>query len=324
MDRTCLLPRLLPACAALLLSACAGDVGNDGTTTQNGGAEEKEEYQPGRFPAQAELIDDIRCQITGNCEGSGGGGGILGGGSGIPLHGDPPLTGPSDRGGPYWVDSYEGNTGRIYYPRDAPGPYAGLALCGGFLNSGIEMTSWGDFYASWGIVTEITWTGIFDLPDSRGWALSSSIEELRGENANPLSPIYQKMSGAYGTSGYSMGGGGTTVASQGDSSLKVSIGMAPWAPTGLFVQVPSLFICGDIDFIAGCDHAEQAYGEMSDLVPKMLAMISGGHLSWFGPDAGWGAGGGLGLAFAKVFLEGDARWKPALLGMSNIYETNIY
>jgi hypothetical protein len=316
MDRTWLLPRLLPACAALLLSACAGDIGNDGTT-QSGGATQEEEYQPGRFPTQGDhIIPGWGSETGGLTPGLGG--------SSIPPHGDPPLTGPSDRGGPYWVDSYEGNTGRIYYPRDAPAPFAGLALCGGFLNSGVEMTSWGEFYASWGIVTEITWTGIFDLPNVRAWALTSSIDELKAENSNPLSPIYQKMSGAYGTSGYSMGGGGTSVAAQDDPSLKVSIGMAPWTPTGFLVQVPSLFICGDADFVAGCDHSEWAYGEMSESVPKMLAMISGGHLSWFGPDAGWGAGGGLGLAFAKVFLEGDERWKPALLGMSNIYETNIY
>lgn len=322
MDRQRLVPRLLPACVLAALGACTGDSGNDGTTQSSAAQNEQDEYQPGRFPVHAELIDTIRCQLAGNCEGSGGSGF---GGSGIPQHGDPPLVGLGDGNGPYWTDSYGGSTGQIYYPLDAPTPLAGLSLCGGFLNTGIEMLSWGSFYASWGIVTNVAWTGALDLPATRGWALSAAVEELKAENSNPLSPIAGKMSGRYGTSGYSMGGGGTTVASISDPSLNVSIGMAPWSPSGLGNSVPSLFMCGDIDIIADCTtHSAWAYSEMSDLVPKMLAMVSGGHLSWFGPDAGWGAGGGLGLAFAKVFLEGDERWKPALLADSHIYDTNIY
>jgi hypothetical protein len=327
MNRKWLVPHLLPAFATVLLGACAGATGSEETAQNSGAQEEADDYQPGRFPVQAELIDDLRCRWLGNCEGSGGtGSGGLGGlgGSGIPQHGDPPLTGLGSGGGPYWTDSYEINTGRVYYPRDAPAPYAGLALCGGFLNTGWEFTDWGEFYASWGIVTVITWTGSLDTPSIRGWALGSAIEELRGEASNPLSPLNGKMSGRYGTSGYSMGGGGTTVASQSDSSLKSSVGMAPWAPTGLGVSVPTLLICGDIDIIADCSHADWAYSEMSSSTPKMLAMISGGHLDWFTPSAGWGAGGGLGLAFTKVFLEGDDRWKSALLSDSHVYETNIY
>jgi hypothetical protein len=320
MDRTWLLPRLLPACAMVLLSACAGDTGNDGTTQSGDPAQEPaqgEEYQPGRFPTQGDHI------IPGWGSGTGGGG-VGGGGTTIPAHGDPPLTGLSDRGGPYWVDSYEIDSGRVYYPRDAPAPFAGLSLCGGFLNSGVEMTSWGDFFASWGIVTVITWTGIFDTPNVRGWALAAAVEELKGENSNPLSPVYQKMSDRYGTAGYSMGGGGSTVAAAGDSTHKVSIGLAPWTPTGFGVSTPSLFICGSTDLVAGCSHNDWAYAELSESVPKMNAMVSGGHLQWFGPDAGWGAGGGLALGFAKVFLEGDTRWKAPLLAMDSIYETNIY
>jgi hypothetical protein len=314
---------VLPACLSAALGACAGDTGNDATTQ---GAQQDDEYQPGRFPVQAELIDQIRCQLAGNCEGSGTGTGWGTSGSGIPQHGDPPLTGLSDRGGPYWTDSYSGGTGTIFYPEGAPTPWAGITVCGGFLNTGVESLGWGSFYASWGIVTNVVWTGAFDLPATRGWALASGVDELKAENLNPLSPLSGKMSGRYGTSGYSMGGGGTTVASISDPSLNVSIGMAPWAPSGLGNSVPSLYICGDIDIIADCtSNSAWAYGEQSSLVPKMLAMVSAGHLDWLGgPSAGWGAGGGLALGFAKVFLEGDERWKSLLLSDSHIYETNIY
>lgn len=253
----------------------------------------------------------------------GGAGSEGAGATNVPQHGDPPLR-LRNTPGPYWVDSYEISTGRVYYPTNAPAPFAGMSLCGGFLNSGIEMTDWGEFYASWGIVTVITWTGLFDTPSIRGWALAASVEELKTENQNRLSPLYQKMAGRYGTSGYSMGGGGSTVASQGDGTLMASIGMAPWSPTGLGVRTPTLLMCGDVDVIAGCDHSEWAYSEISELVPKMMVMVSASHLSWFGPGVDWGMGGAYGLAFAKVYLEGDTRWKSTLLGLGASYVvTNI-
>ncbi len=307
--------------AALSSLAACGDAGNatsDTTTFENVTRDET----PGDVTQLAEE--------PGGGEGGGflgglfGGTGLGGGGAtNVPQHGDPPLI-LRNTPGPYWVDSYEGNTGRIYYPTNAPGPLAGMSLCGGFLNSGIEMTDWGEFYASWGIVTIITWTGLLDTPSIRGWALADSIAELKSANSSVLSPLYQKMAGRYGTSGYSMGGGGSTVASQGDSSLMVSIGMAPWSPTGLGVRVPSLFMCGNVDAIAGCDHSDWAYSEMSETVPKMLVMVGASHLSWFSPSVDWGMGGAYGLAFAKMYLEGDMRWKATLLGLGADYvETNI-
>lgn len=132
------------------------------------------------------------------------------------------------------------------------------------------------------------------------------------------------MSDRYGSGGYSIGGGGSTVAAAGDPSHKVSIGLAPWTPTGFRVDAPSLCICGSTDLVAGCSHNDWAYAELDDSVPKMNAMVSGGHLQRFGPDAGWGEGGGLALGFAKVFLEGVTRWKASLLALDSTYETNIY
>jgi hypothetical protein len=47
----------------------------------------------------------------------------------------------------------------------------------------------------------------------------------------------------------------------------------------------------------------------------MMITFSGAtHFSWFGPgDAGRGESGAFALAFQKVYLEGDERWKPILL-----------
>jgi hypothetical protein len=299
---------LIPA-LALALCACSGGSGDDATTRSN--PTQDKAQSEGLFPVQADIIDDIRAGLSGE-----------GTTSGIPLHGDPPLI-LRNTPGPYRVDSYEIDSGIVYYPTNAPAPFAGMSLCGGFLNNGDEMLDWGEFYASWGIVTVIAWTGVLDLPDARAWSLTAAVEELKGQNNAPLSPLYKKMSGRYGTSGYSMGGGGTTIAAQGDASHKVSIGMAPWAPTGFLVKVPTLMMCGDIDIIADCSDSEWAYNDISDDIPKMWVMISGGvgHLDWFGPGAGWGMGGAYGLAFAKLFLEGDQRWKPTLLGLNGGYVT---
>jgi hypothetical protein len=325
MNREWLALRLISPLALFTLGACAGGGGNAEPPQSQG----NERYQ-GQFPERADLIDDIRnggfLGGDGAETGSAGGGGGRGSTStGIPLHGDPPLI-LGDGAGPYFVDSYLGLTGTIYYPIGAQEPFAGLSLCGGFLNVGYEMSDWGSFYASWGIVTLITDTSPIDLPDDRAWNLAGSIDELKAENTNPLSPLFQKMSGRYGTSGYSMGGGGTTIASSNDWSLNVSIGMAPWLPTGFLVQTPTLLMCGDIDVIAACEMAEAAYDEIPDSTPKMLIMLGPGlgHLGWFGPDAAFGQGGGLGLAFAKTYLEGDERWKAPLLGAAGGAYTNIW
>ena len=50
------------------------------------------------------------------------------------------------------------------------------------------------------------------------------------------------------------------------------------------------------------------------IVPLTIAGAT--HFSWFGPeDAGMGTSGKYALAFQKVFLEGDERWKPPLTMM---------
>jgi hypothetical protein len=46
-------------------------------------------------------------------------------------------------------------------------------------------------------------------------------------------------------------------------------------------------------------------------VPKMAVAIPSGHAGQ--PSSGGGESGKAGLAFQKVFLEGDDRWRPVLL-----------
>jgi dienelactone hydrolase len=221
--------------------------------------------------------------------------------------------------GPFKTATLQLSTGTAYYPTDAMPPFAGIAICPGFLNSGPEVGDWGAFYASYGIVTLVTDTFPTDFPDTRADLLLGSIAALKAENMKSGSPLMGKMSDRYGTSGYSMGGGGTVIAASKTPSLKSSVGLAAWGPTGeQQVKVPTLLFCGTDDIVAPCsDHSDPAYTAIPSSTPKMKIIITGGdHLSaWFGPaDGGGGVSGGWALAFEKVYLEGDTRWKSLLLG----------
>jgi len=264
-------------------------------------------------------------------DGGSGDGGGMGTGMCCPdgnclCHGPVPTSISGRTKGSFKTATIAGKTGTIYYPTDAEPPFASVALCGGFLNTGPEMVDWGAFYASYGIVTIITSTGALDFPDIRADKLLASVTELKGLTTGPLAG---KLSGRYGTSGYSMGGGGTLIAANKTPTLRTSVSLAAWGPSAAMNKVPSLLLCGTQDTVAPCgDHTNPAYTQIPETTPKMKMVITGGdHLAaWFGPaDGGGGITGGYALAFQKVFLEGDVRWKPLLLTKpsGSTQETNI-
>jgi len=248
---------------------------------------------------------------SGGSSGVGVGGTCCNGGDCL-CHGPNPaaLTSAS---GPFHTTTFTISTGTVRFPDDAEPPFAAVAVCGGFTNTGPEMAPWSDFYASHGIVTVIVTTLGSDSPQVRATKLLAAITELKAENTDSSSPLFGKLAGRYGTSGYSMGGGGTTIATTQDMTLRTSIGLAPWTPTGTGVQVPTLLLCGTADGTAPCSMAQGAYTAISG--PKMMISITGAtHFNWFGPtNAGAGLSGQYALAFQKVFLEGDERWRPLLL-----------
>jgi hypothetical protein len=232
-------------------------------------------------------------------------------------HGDVPSALTSDRG-PYDTDSYTiSGVGCVHYPTDAEPPFAAVAISDGFLGSGgcssFQTGQWGPLYASWGIVAMIVNTGSSDQPATRGRALSEGIAAFKEENGDSGSPLFEKLAGRYGTSGFSMGGGGTTYAARDDDTLLTSVAIMPWGPTsGSGVTVPHLVICGASDGTASCtSHGTPFYRSVAESVPKMRVTVSGGHNGQ--PSAGGGESGEFGLAFQKVFLEGDERWRPLLI-----------
>jgi hypothetical protein len=237
-------------------------------------------------------------------------------------HGSAP-TQLTDRNGEFQTESLRVTTGTLFYPTDAEPPFAGLAIAAGFLNTGAEILDWGEFYASHGIVTLVTATLGTDFPDLRAAKLAASIDELQSLNEGD-SPIAGQMSGRYGTSGYSMGGGGTTLATASDSTLLSSVGLAAWTPVGRGISTPTLLLCGSTDGTAPCSMSDGAYAQIPESTPKMMVVLPGvGHLAWLrGPTAA-GAGGALALAFTKLYLEGDERWRTVLLDASGDVTTNI-
>lgn len=241
-------------------------------------------------------------------------------------HGDAP-TELSVRPGPYKTATLMLPEGTVVYPTDAEPPFASVALCGGFTNTGPEMADWGPFYGSYGIVTIITTTLGTDTPDIRATKLLAAITALKSEGTKSGSPLNGKLSDRYGTSGYSMGGGGTTLASADMPMLKTSVGLAAWGGNGASVNVPTLLLCGASDTTAPCSMTQGVYTAIPDSTPKMMISIPGAtHFSWFGPTgAGNGVSGEYALAFQKVFLEGDSRWESLLLNdpPSGTATTNI-
>ncbi len=306
------------ACA-LDTSACTGGSTAGGSTGAGGG------IGTGGIAGSGGEVATGGVPATGGDTSSGGSGAAPGTccSSGDCLCHGPVPSALTSSAGTFSTSKFTSSLGTVHYPTNAEPPFAGVALCGGFTNTGPEMDAWGPFYASYGIVTIITTTLGTDDPNIRATKLLAAVASLKQENTNASSPLFGKMSNRYGTSGYSMGGGGTTIATTQDSSLRSSIGLAPWGPTGTGVTVPTLLLCGESDTVAPCSMSAGVYPSMSG--PKMMMSIAGAtHFSWFGPTgAGNGISGETALAFQKVFLEGDERWKPLLLSSHGTVTTNI-
>ena len=238
---------------------------------------------------------------------------------------EPPSTLSGDKG-PHTPAQFEiAGLGCVFYPSDAPPPYAAVALADGFGGSGgcdsVQIGEWGPLYASHGIVAMIIDTGTGDQASLRGEELTAGITALKAENDKSESPLFGKLAGRYGTSGFSMGGGGSAYAAQADKTLLSSVAIMPWNTDAAAVggSVPTLIVCGDNDAVAPCSaYGTKAYTKAEG--PKMRATISSDYNGQ--PSAAMGASGGYALAFQKLFLEGDERWRP-LLVMAKSDETTI-
>jgi hypothetical protein len=207
-------------------------------------------------------------------------------------------------------------SGCVFYPSDAPPPYAAVAIADGFGGGGgcdsVQTDEWGPLYASHGIVAMIIETGTGDQANARGEALISAVATLKAEHEKADSPLFGKLAGRYGTSGFSTGGGGSTFAAQLDATLLSSVAIMPWGPSEAAGKVPTLIVCGDSDGVAPCSaYGSAAYESVDSMTPKMRVTVASAHNGQ--PSAASGQTGGYVLAFQKLFLEGDERWRPLLV-----------
>ena len=247
--------------------------------------------------------------------------------------GDTPTSASASAAGPFstakYTDGYRDGPnflgGTIYYPTDAAPPLSGVVLCPGWVSFQDSIAAWGPFLASHGIVTMIIDTNTFlDWVDVREKALLDALSSLKAENTRSGSPLQGKLSDTrFGVGGWSMGGGGTWMATKSTPSLKTGMSMAghhvtaggPALAQG--ITVPSILFAGsnDTDILGGGKQSQQAYDAIPATTPKILYEFSGVDHFGFGTPlrTGGGALGRYGLAFQKVFLEGDERYRFLLL-----------
>ena len=275
---------------------------------------------------------------SGGMDPSGAGGGSMGDGTCCPsgdcvCRGPDPDDSTGKTNGPFAFASYADGfrngpdflAGTIYYPMDAQPPFSGVVICPGWTAVQSSIAAWGPFLASHGIVLmtiDTNTTG--DQVAQRDDALLDALQSLREENDRAGSPLQGKLSAdRYGLMGWSMGGGGTWLATAARPDLKTGISLAGHNATAggggiaAGITVPSMLFAGATDsaILGGGNQSQNSYQAIPATTPKILyEMASEGHFSWGTPvQTNAGALGRYALAFQKVFLEGDERYRPILL-----------
>ena len=205
----------------------------------------------------------------------------------------------------------------VYYPTDAPPPYASIAIVPGFTALPISVAEWGPFYASHGIVTIIIGTNsIFDFPDQRALALLDALETLRHENTRATSPLENKIdTDKFAVSGWSMGGGGAQLAAVQDNRVKGIVALCPWLPNPSFDHdSPVLILSGQNDVVAPpAQHADIHYDVTPNTTNKLLFEVENGdHSVANTPNGGNGAVGKIALSWLKLYVEENDCYCPLL------------
>lgn len=225
------------------------------------------------------------------------------------------------RNGPAYADS------TINYPTDAEPPFALVVVVPGFVSPQSSIASWGPFLASYGIVTMTIGTNLpTDLPETRKEALIDAMKSLKEENMRSGSPLMGKLDTSYtATMGWSMGGGGTLLVANEDPALKATISLCGWNPGYPYskIKAPALMFASLGDPLAG-GQSQGFYRSIPDTTPKMLIEIGAGdHFVANNPASTSGTVGRYGLAWLKVYLEGDERYKKFLLEKPEVPTTDF-
>jgi dienelactone hydrolase len=276
---------------------------------------------------------------TAGSSGMGPAGGTGGAGGAMPMptpigmpieRGNDPTEASASRAGPYNVESYTSGFrapqsyggGTIHYPTDAEPPLGIVVVCPGFTAPQLLIQSWGPFLASHGIVTmTIDTITPLDPVDARAVALMDALGGVQAENARAGSPLNGQLDiMRAGVMGWSMGGGGTWINAATHPELKTAIALAGHILTSPLndlteITVPTLMLAGALDTaILGGGMSQPVYMSIPESTPKMLYEVGvGDHNIGNNPSNHSGAIGRYGLAWQKVFLENDQRYRKFLL-----------
>jgi dienelactone hydrolase len=275
---------------------------------------------------------------------AGGGGATAPAETGAIVRGPDPTDESAAAPGPYKVSMY--TTGfmpspdflaaTIYYPMDTDPPYSIAVFCPGFTALQTDIAAWGPFMASNGIVLmtiDTNTTG--DSVELRETALWSALTSLKAENTRADSPLSGKLDvSRAGLMGWSMGGGGTWLDAKAHPELKTAITMAGHDATAggagplMGITVPTLMFAGTGDnAILGLAMSQPVYEGIPDTTPKMLYEVTdASHFDFNDPKFMNYVIGRYALAWQKVYLEGDMRYRKFLLEkgpMASDFRTNV-
>lgn len=203
--------------------------------------------------------------------------------------------------------------GTVYYPSTS-GQYAVIAVCPGYTNTKSAIAWFARRLATHGFVTIAMDTNSrYDQPDSRATQLAAALNYMVNSSSSTIRSRIR--SADRGVAGFSMGGGGTLIASKDDSTLKVGIPLAPYNSSTNFstVRVPQMILGGENDSIASVrSHAIPFYNSIPSTTKKALGVLRGeSHLDFTSLDE---RSARYGVAFAKRFADGDTRYTPFLCG----------
>lgn len=216
------------------------------------------------------------------------------------------------------------SAGTIYYPTDAEPPFSYIVFCPGFVSYQTSIQDWGPFFASHGIVTmTIDTNASGDSVQIRKTALMDAFKSLQLEDERGDSPLKGKLHKTrFGLAGWSMGGGASLLNAAEHPEFKSIITLTEHLATSpgavgplKDLKVPSLMFAGTADTaILGGGMSQPAYDAIPESTMKMLYEVEGAdHFFFNTPKALEGVVGRYGLAWQKVFLEGDKRYKALLL-----------
>jgi dienelactone hydrolase len=206
-----------------------------------------------------------------------------------------------------------GDGSELYYPEGATPPFASIVIVPGFTAQRSDIAPWASFLASHGIISlAIDTNTVGDLPDVRSQGLLDALASLKKENARAGSPITGKLDlSRMAVMGWSMGGGGTWLTADAHPELKAAVSLCGWIldAVGSRTTVPSLQLAVSDDELA-VGMSQPVYAAIPNATPKMLVeWASGGHWTNNTPSNQGRQVGRYGLAWLKVFLEGDDRYR---------------